>query len=114
MRPDLIVRRAGRVALAGGCKCKRLAPGQHGLPDLYQLLAYCTALGVDRGLLVYPRHLAPVDGTVAVRNAGVTIREVSIDLGVPRDRLGAEGEALARVAFGLAESGSGHAAPGPS
>ncbi len=102
MHPDVLVRASGQVVLAADCKYKHLAPGRHGPHDLYQLLAYCTALGVERGVLVYPLHLAPLDGTVRVCNTGVTIREISLDLGGTRAELEAAGAALARSAFGLA------------
>lgn len=53
MRPDLTVYREGRPMLVVDAKWKRPA-GAPSPTDLYQMLAYCTALGVGRAVLVYP------------------------------------------------------------
>jgi hypothetical protein len=45
------------------------------------VLSYCTALGIDHGLIVYPFHLAPIDDVVPIRNSNVEIRETALDLG---------------------------------
>lgn len=103
MRPDLVLRRADRVVVVADCKYKRLAPGAHRHHDLYQVLAYCTALGVPAGLLVYPRHLVPIERVVAIRKAKITIWEATIDLGGDQETLGAE---CARLATLLRELGS--------
>ena len=52
MQPDLVLRRAGRDVAVADAKYKL---PEHGLPvdDLYQLLAYCVALNLSSGLLVY-------------------------------------------------------------
>jgi 5-methylcytosine-specific restriction enzyme subunit McrC len=52
MRPDVTVDRAGRPAVVVDAKWKR--PGRGAAADLYQVLAYCTALGAERAVLVYP------------------------------------------------------------
>lgn len=96
MRPDVVIRRAGSNVLVADCKYKRLASGEHRHHDLYQLLAYCTALDVSRGVLIYPQHVAPIDQQLAVHNTGVTLSEVAIDLGGDPDALGAACGALAR------------------
>ena len=80
MQPDIIVRRHGRAALVADCKYKRIAPSWHHLPDVYQMLTYCTALDTRNGLLIYPRHLAPVSSRLRIRNNDLTIHEISIDL----------------------------------
>jgi 5-methylcytosine-specific restriction enzyme subunit McrC len=54
MRPDLTLDRAGRTALVVDAKWKRLKPTALVTSDLYQVLAYCAALGVERAALVYP------------------------------------------------------------
>ena len=53
MRPDLTVYRDGRPMLVVDAKWKRPI-GAPAPTDLYQMLAYCTALGVGRAVLVYP------------------------------------------------------------
>ncbi|HZY90661.1 MAG TPA: hypothetical protein VFE78_37910 [Gemmataceae bacterium] len=54
MRPDLLLALDGRAALAVDAKWKRPPKGALVTADLYQVLAYCTALGLGRGVLVYP------------------------------------------------------------
>ena len=57
MRPDLILERGGRPELVVDAKWKRLPPRALVTADVYQVLAYCTALGIGRAALVYPgRH----------------------------------------------------------
>jgi len=58
--------------------------------DLYQVLAYCTSLGLNRGVLVYPRHLVDVDDELVVSNSRTRLRRVTIDLGVPLSELAGE------------------------
>jgi 5-methylcytosine-specific restriction enzyme subunit McrC len=54
LRPDLLIERGGRPVLAIDAKWKALAGSPLVTADVYQMLAYCTALGVRRGVLVYP------------------------------------------------------------
>lgn len=67
----------------------KLATGRGGYPnaDHYQMLAYCTALGVPTGWLIYAHGTRPP--TVrAIRNSAVRIVEFPLDLGAdPRDLL---------------------------
>jgi 5-methylcytosine-specific restriction enzyme subunit McrC len=53
MRPDVIVEQEGKVVLVVDAKWKRLPRTALITPDLYQVLAYCTGLGVERAVLVY-------------------------------------------------------------
>jgi 5-methylcytosine-specific restriction enzyme subunit McrC len=82
IRPDLVISRDGRAALVADCKYKRLdqsEPFKH--HDVYQALAYCTALGLDRGMLLYPRHEKSNEADLEIRNRDVVIRQVTLDLG---------------------------------
>ena len=54
LRPDFTVATGGRPFLVGDAKWKSLAGSPLVTTDLYQVLSYCTALGIKRGLLVYP------------------------------------------------------------
>lgn len=99
MRPDIVLQRNGAVVLAGDCKYKALGAGEHRHHDLYQLLAYTTALDVPNGVLIYPRHLVDIATAITVRNTGHRLRETTIDLGGPPTHVRAELDALAaRVA----------------
>jgi 5-methylcytosine-specific restriction enzyme subunit McrC len=94
MRPDLTIDQAGRPVLVIDAKWKRLPRTSLVTADLYQVLAYCTALGVERGVLVYPGRAGRVweygFGPVAV-----TIRTL---------RVFGSGEAVARSLRRLARS----------
>jgi 5-methylcytosine-specific restriction enzyme subunit McrC len=54
LRPDIVLSRDGRPAVVVDAKWKDLAGAPLVTDDIYQVLAYCTALGVGRGVLVYP------------------------------------------------------------
>jgi 5-methylcytosine-specific restriction enzyme subunit McrC len=54
LRPDLVIARDGRTEVVVDAKWKDLAGAPLVTDDVYQVLAYCTALGADRGVLVYP------------------------------------------------------------
>jgi 5-methylcytosine-specific restriction enzyme subunit McrC len=57
MRPDVITYWEGKPALVVDAKWKR-PPRTSLIPaDLYQMLAYCAALGVPRAVLVYPGRI---------------------------------------------------------
>jgi 5-methylcytosine-specific restriction enzyme subunit McrC len=54
MRPDVTVDGAGGPVLVVDAKWKRLPGAAPVTADLYQVLAYCTALGVGQAVLIYP------------------------------------------------------------
>jgi 5-methylcytosine-specific restriction enzyme subunit McrC len=81
MRPDIIVSEEGTVVVVANCKYKRLEPGEFKNYDVYQMLAYCTATRVRRGLLIYPLHSAAGQDVVLIRNTDTLIRQATIDLG---------------------------------
>ncbi len=54
MQPDVTVGRGGQTVLVVDAKWKRLKGAPLVTEDLYQVLAYCTALGAGRAVLVYP------------------------------------------------------------
>jgi 5-methylcytosine-specific restriction enzyme subunit McrC len=104
MRPDIVVRREAAVALVADCKYKRVEPEEFKNHDHYQLLAYCTATGVRRGLLVYPLHVGEVRDELRVRNTETVIRQTTIDLGKEGAELIGEVDEFAREVFAWAES----------
>jgi len=102
MRPDVTVRREGRPALVVDAKWKRPS-GAPASADLYQMLAYCTALGVGRAVLVYPGRRDQVR-TYALLNAPIrlemrTLRVVG-DAAACRRSMKRLGRALRRVNAG--------------
>jgi 5-methylcytosine-specific restriction enzyme subunit McrC len=54
LRPDVVLSCDDRPAVVVDAKWKDLAGSPLMTDDVYQVLAYCTALGVGRGVLVYP------------------------------------------------------------
>ncbi|WP_234785558.1 MULTISPECIES: McrC family protein [Mycobacteriaceae] len=85
MRPDLVCRSDVRTAVIDA---KYKAEKPEGFPnaDLYQMLAYCTVLGLSDGHLIYAK--GNEDGSVhAVQNADITIHCHALDLALTPARL---------------------------
>jgi len=80
------------------------AAGRYPNADLYQMLAYCTVLGLPRGWLVYAGGGRPLERLV--RNTGIRIVEWPLDLGVPPWELLGQIRVLAELAWvaGLSSS----------
>jgi 5-methylcytosine-specific restriction enzyme subunit McrC len=98
MRPDLVWYGAGGRPLAvADAKYKAEKSGREGgFPDadLYQMLAYCTELGLSEGHLVYAQGSAPRTSH-RVRSAGVVLHQHALALDEPPAALLAEVRALA-------------------
>ncbi|MEV6238631.1 restriction endonuclease [Lentzea sp. NPDC051838] len=98
-RIDVVHLVDGRPRFVVDAKYKRPSPrGNYPNADLYQVLAYCTSLRVERGWLVYP------SGTAGVRprrvlNSPITITEYPLNLDVPPRELLEQIEELARSAW---------------
>lgn len=96
IKPDLMFTWRHVPAMPADCKYKRIKEGEFKNADLYQMLAYCTALGLPRGALIYPRNESELTGEVAVRNSDVRIRFFDVDLGLDHRDLPLEMERLFR------------------
>jgi 5-methylcytosine-specific restriction enzyme subunit McrC len=98
LRPDLVhyqLTPEGRERAAAVVDAKyKIERGPGGFnPDLYQMLAYCTVLGLDRGHLVYAE--GPAQPRVhRVHGTGLAIVTHSLDLSLLPDALLAQIEAL--------------------
>ena len=79
--PDLGVQADGRWLFVGDVKYKR-DYGSGRDADLYQLLAYATATGLDQATLVYADG-PPEAPTHTVRNTGITLNLCHLDLAQP-------------------------------
>ena len=99
MRPDLVWQRGGRYAAVVDAKYKAEQPAGYPHADLYQLLAYCTALGLPRGHLVYAAG-AGEPAVHTVRHSGVEIICHALDLSAPPAALLAQ---ISRLASQVAE-----------
>ncbi|MEV6000377.1 restriction endonuclease [Streptomyces griseomycini] len=80
MKPDLVLYGPDRAPCAvADAKYKVERPGGYPDADLYQMLAYCTALGLGEGHLVYAKgnvgHAAH-----RVRHAGIVLHQHALDL----------------------------------
>ena len=86
LRPDIVWKVGGTTAAVIDAKYKAEKPAGYPNADLYQLLAYCTILGLPVGHLVYARGNASPARHV-VQQSGIEILCHSIDLSQPQDQL---------------------------
>ncbi|GGS47048.1 McrC family protein [Actinokineospora fastidiosa] len=86
MKPDLVWFSGGRPAAVLDAKYKRESPSGYPNADLYQLLAYCTTLGLARGHLVYAKGAAEA-AVHRIGSAGVRIHCHALDLTLPPPQL---------------------------
>lgn len=99
MRPDITWWRSGRCAAVLDAKYKRTTNTEYPNADAYQMLAYCTRLGLQLGFLVYADLGGTEPRTSVIRNADIEIVVTSVDIGGSIPQLQASVEALAvRVA----------------
>lgn len=80
--PDLVWYADGRPRGVVDAKYKAERPDGFPGPDLYQMLAYCTVLGLPRGHLVYAKG-NEVPAVHAVRNTGTELVCHALDLAQP-------------------------------
>jgi 5-methylcytosine-specific restriction enzyme subunit McrC len=84
--PDLVWHRDGAPAAVVDAKYKAEKPSGFPQADLYQMLAYCTVLGLPIGHLVYAKgNEEPARHVVC--NAGIEIRCHALDLAQPPSTL---------------------------
>ncbi|MFW6721973.1 McrC family protein [Streptomyces sp. MAR4 CNY-716] len=87
MRPDLVwYGDGGQPRAVADAKYKAEKPEGFPDADLYQMLAYCTALGLPAGHLVYARGYEP-SVTHRVRHAGIRINQHALALDRPPGEL---------------------------
>jgi 5-methylcytosine-specific restriction enzyme subunit McrC len=95
MRPDLVLYGPDSAPQAvADAKYKAEKPNGYPDADLYQMLAYCTALGLLEGHLVYAKGNAP-HAAHRIRHTGIVIHQHALDLDQPPTELLAEIAALA-------------------
>jgi 5-methylcytosine-specific restriction enzyme subunit McrC len=96
MRPDLVFYGEGERALAVADAKYKVEKGDNGFPDadLYQMLAYCIALGLGEGHLVYARGSAR-RASHRVRDAGIVLHQHALALDQSPDALLADVRTLA-------------------
>jgi 5-methylcytosine-specific restriction enzyme subunit McrC len=96
LRPDIVWKTGGTTAAVIDAKYKAEKPAGYPNADLYQLLAYCTILGLPAGHLIYARGTASPARHV-IQQAGIEIRCHAIDLNQPPEQPIAQMSNLAEV-----------------
>ena len=87
LRPDIVIRQKGsedKISVVADCKYKKFdKKTKNNLPDIYQVLAYCTVTKSDFGLLIYPTNKDSMDTEdidVTIKNTEITIKQIQIKL----------------------------------
>ena len=104
LRPDLSWWEGPTCRFVGDAKYKRVQDGHVPNADLYQLLAYATALDLPGGLLVYAQGEA-ADAVHVVRHAGRRLEVAALDLSGTIDELRRRIEGLAERVRRLRDAG---------
>jgi 5-methylcytosine-specific restriction enzyme subunit McrC len=102
LRPDFVYYSDGDgapIAVADAKYKIEKAPGRHNA-DLYQMLAYCTVLGLRHGHLIYAAGEIGQQAHRIVGTEGVEIKQHALDLTLPPAELLGEIAALARAIAG--------------
>lgn len=86
MKPDLVWQVNGRPVAVVDAKYKPEKPSGYPYADLYQVLAYCTALRLPRGHLIYAQGNTEPKRHV-VRSSGIKIVCHALDLTLPPTKL---------------------------
>ena len=87
LKPDLVWREGASCVFVGDAKYKSISDDRR-VPnsDLYQLLAYTTALNLPSGLLIYAEGEADA-ATYTVRHSGKRLEVAALDLSGPLDEV---------------------------
>ena len=97
LKPDLVWRDGSSCVFVGDAKYKNISGKAVPESDIYQMLAYITALNLPRGMLIYAKD----EGTprvYQVRHSGKAVEVASLDLrGRPEDILADVGSLAKRV-----------------
>jgi 5-methylcytosine-specific restriction enzyme subunit McrC len=101
LRPDIVWKVSGTPAAVIDAKYKAEKPAGYPNADLYQLLAYCTILGLPVGHLVYARGNASPARHV-IRQSGIEILCHAIDLSQPPEQLIGQMSDLAELVSAMA------------
>ena len=102
LRPDLTWWRDGGCIFVGDAKYKHAAENRVPNADLYQLLAYVTALDLPAGLLVYAQGEAEV-ATYRVRCSSKRLEVAALDLSGTLEQVLARVGCLANTVRGLGD-----------
>lgn len=91
IRPDILIYQGERPCLVVDAKYKLSASGV----DLYQMLAYCHAVGINQAVLVHPENETSPFGTITMRGPGnICVNYLSINLNGGPQQLEEQGNQL--------------------
>lgn len=107
MKPDFLWVGPNGATIVADAKYKAEKPTGFPNADLYQMLAYCTVLGLNEGHLIYGRGNEDTT-THEVQGAGTTIHAHTLDLEQPPVTLLSQVENLAEVMLSLSTQESPH------
>ncbi|RFU82801.1 restriction endonuclease [Streptomyces triticagri] len=100
MRPDFVLYGSdGAPAAVADAKYKAEKRGGFPDADLYQMLAYCTALHLPEGHLIYAKGNAP-HAAHRIRGSGIVIHQHALDLDQPPEHLLSDIARLSRALAG--------------
>ena len=95
IRPDLVLLRGRRPVLVADTKYKLSTDSKPSRGDVYQILAYCRALGVHDGVLLFPDWRGP-PRRFTVRDGANQILLDGVDITRPAEQVGMDMSKLAR------------------
>ena len=107
MKPDVTWWSGDQCLAVIDAKYKRTTNGDFPNADAYQMLAYCTRLGLRRGVLVYADLGGGAGDSTIIRNAGVEIITTALDISGSIEELRSSAAALAGLVSESASTTSG-------
>ena len=110
LRPDMVWQEGSRCVFVGDAKYKRIHDERVPNADLYQMLAYVTALDLPGGMLIYARDDDEVEPVVhEVRHISKRLEVAALDLSGSLDDVLSRVEQLASRVRELREEARGNA-----
>ena len=97
MKPDVTWWSGDQCLAVIDAKYKRTSSDDFPNADAYQMLAYCTRLGLRRGVLVYADLGGGAGDSTIIRNAGVEIVTTKLDIAGSIEELRSSATALAAL-----------------
>jgi 5-methylcytosine-specific restriction enzyme subunit McrC len=97
MKPDVTWWSGDQCLAVIDAKYKRTTSDDFPNADAYQMLAYCTRLGLRRGVLVYADLDGEAGNSTVIRNAGVEIVTTALDISGSIEELEESAAALAEL-----------------
>lgn len=87
IRPDLLLKYRGTNTLVADTKYKKRTGDDSSSADYYQMVTYCTVLGLTDAILIYPRHNSDIHQRLAVKRSPIRVSELSVDLRESRESI---------------------------